>query len=300
METRLRDLAASSDWRKAGDFTVQYGQEILLAALFILIGLIAVKFLMAWLRKTLPRLTENQYLISTGITGLNILLGVVVISFSLYFLGMRALVIWRLLLAAALIAIAFVVLLRPYIPTLPFKIGNTVEIGGLIGKVEAMTFNYTRMKMFDGKTLFIPNQMLFKTIISNFHFTPTRRVRVKVSIGYKDDLLKAKKVLKEIMESDSRVLKKPAPAVYVMELGDHGVNLSARCWVENAKYLRALSDITEKVKLRFDEEKITIVYPQLDVHVDGGPTGLPLPGVTTEPGVEASDSLSTRPKGEVL
>ena len=77
----------------------------------------------------------------------------------------------------------------------------------------------------------------------------------------------AKKVLKEIMDSDPRVLKKPAPAVYVMELDENGVNLSARCWVENAKYLRVLSDVTEKVKLRFDEEKLTLVHPQRDVHL---------------------------------
>ncbi|MBN1105546.1 MAG: mechanosensitive ion channel family protein, partial [Deltaproteobacteria bacterium] len=160
----------------------------------------------------------------------------------------------------------------------------TIEIGGLIGKVEAMTFTHTRMKTFDGKTLFIPNQMLYKTIVNNFHFTPTRRVRVKVTIGYKDDLLKTKQVLKEIMESDARVLKKPAPAVYVMELGDNGVNLSARCWVENTKYLRVLSDITEKVKLRFDQEGITIPYPQRNVHVDGGPTCLISRDVRNEAG----------------
>lgn len=69
METRLHDLAASSDWKRSGDFVIQYGQEILLAALLILVGLVAVKFLLGWLRRTLPRLTENQYLISTVITG---------------------------------------------------------------------------------------------------------------------------------------------------------------------------------------------------------------------------------------
>jgi small conductance mechanosensitive channel len=274
METKLRDAAAGTDWKEAGDFIIQYGQEILIAALFFLVGLVLVKFFLAWLKKTLPRFTENQYLISTVITALNILLIVVVISLTLHYLGMRDLVIARLLVAIALIVIAFMVLLRPYIPTLPFKTGNTIEIEGLIGKVEAMTFTHTRMKMFDGKTLFIPNQMLYKTIVNNFHFTPTRRVRVKVTIGYKDDLLKAKKVLKEIMDSDPRVLKKPAPAVYVMSLEENGVYLSARCWVENAKYLRVLSDVTEKVKLRFDEEKITLVHPQRDVHLirDSEPT----------------------------
>ncbi|MBN2124048.1 MAG: mechanosensitive ion channel family protein [Deltaproteobacteria bacterium] len=278
METKLRDLQQLDDWRKAGDFVIQYGQEILLAAAIFLVALIAVKLLIAWLRRTLPKYTENQYLISTVITALNVLLIVLVISFSLHYLGVKDLVVRRLLIAIALVAVGFIVLLKPFIPTLPFKTGNTIEIEGLIGKVEAMTFTHTRMKTFDGKTLFIPNQMLYKTIVNNFNFTPTRRVRVKVGIGYKDDLLKAKRVLKEIMESDPRVLKKPAPSVYVMELADNGVNLSARCWVENTKYLRVLSDVTEKVKLRFDEEGISIPYPQRDVHVDGGLTGLISPG----------------------
>jgi small conductance mechanosensitive channel len=268
METKLRELEQFSSMRETGDFIVRYGGEILIAAVLFLIGLIAVKLLIAWLRKTLPRFTENQYLISTALTALNIILIVAVISFALHFLGMKDLVIRRLLVAVTLVVVGFIVLLKPYIPTLPFKIGNAIEIEGLIGKVEAMTFTHTRMKTFDGKTLFIPNQMLYKTIVNNFHFTPTRRVRLKLTIGYDDDLLKAKKVLKEIMESDPRVLKKPAPAVYVMELGDNGINLSARCWVENAKYLRVLSDVTEKVKLRFDEEGISFPYPQRDVHLD--------------------------------
>jgi small conductance mechanosensitive channel len=288
METKLRDVAALSDWRKAGDFIIQQGQEILIAAAIFLVALIAVKFLIAYLRKTLPRYFENQYLVSTVITSLNILLIVLVIAISLHYLGVQDLVIRRLLVAIALVAVGFIVLLKPFIPTLPFKTGNTIEIEGLIGKVEAMTFAHTRMKTFDGKTLFIPNQMLYKSIVNNFNFTPTRRVRVKVGIGYKDDILKAKQVLKEIMESDPRVLKKPAPAVYVMELGENSVNLSARCWVENAKYLRVLSDTTEKVKLRFDEEGISIPYPQRDVHVDGGLTGLTPRGVRTEPGEMAA------------
>lgn len=283
METRLREMEYFSAWKETGDFVVQYGQEILISAALFLAGLIVVKVLLAWIRKTLPRYTDNQYLISMVITGVNIALIVLVVAFSLHFLGFRDLVIRRLLVALALVAIGFMVLLRRYIPTLPFKTGNTIEIEGLIGKVEAMTFTHTRMKTFDGKTLFIPNQMLYKTIVNNFHFTPTRRVRLKLTIGYKDDLLKAKKVLKEIMESDPRVLKKPAPAVYVMALDENGVNLSARCWVENAKYLRVLSDVTEKVKLRFDEEGISIPFPQRDVHLAGGGAYPGSEGRRTEP-----------------
>lgn len=272
METTLRDLIASSGGGKAGEFVIRYGQEILLAATFFLAGLIAVKFLIAWLRKTIiPKFPESQHLISTVMKALHILLVVLIITFTLHFLGMKDIVIARLLFALGLILIGFIVLLRPYIPNLPFKVGNRIEVGGVRGKVISTTFSHTQLWTREGKTLFIPNKLLMQTVINNFHFTPSRRVKVNVTIGYKDDLLKAKEVLKEIMESDPRVKEKPAPAVYVDELGDYGVKMFVTCWVENLKYLRVRSDMTERVKLRFDEEGISIPFPQLDVHMDDGP-----------------------------
>jgi small conductance mechanosensitive channel len=140
-------------------------------------------------------------------------------------------------------------------------------VGGLIGKVEATTFLNTRLKTFDGKTLFIPNRMIINDIVNNYHFTPNRQVRINVTIRYSDDLQKAKEVLKEVLLDESRVLEKPVPRVYVTDLGENGVGLSARGWVENKKYLRARSDLLEKTKMRFDEEGITIAFPQRGVHL---------------------------------
>lgn len=260
--------------KAAVDFILNYGHEILIASMIFLGGLIAVKVVMAYVKKTLPRYTTNQSMISLVSNVLHVVLLALVIAFALHFLGVPSLVIRRIFVACALIAIGFVVLLRPYIPSLPFKLGNTIQVGELIGKVEATTFTYTRLKTFDGKTLFIPNQVLLKNVINNFHFTPTRQVRLKVTIGYKDDLLKAKQVMKELMVADERVLKKPAPSVYVMELGDNGIYLSGRCWVENPKFLRVKSDLTERLKLRFDQEGITIPFPQRHVHIEGGSTGM--------------------------
>ena len=110
--------------------------------------------------------------------------------------------------------------------------------------------------------------MIFNDIVTNYHFTPTRRVNVGVTIGYHDDLLKAKQLLKEILADDPRMLEKPVPSVYVTDLGDDGVKLSARGWVENRNYMKARSDLLEKIKLRFDREGITIPFPQRHVHLN--------------------------------
>lgn len=69
---------------------------------------------------------------------------------------------------------------RPYLPRLPFKVGNTIKSGGLLGRVEATTFSNTRMRTFDGKTVWIPNNKLFKDYLLNYHYTLNRKIHLDV------------------------------------------------------------------------------------------------------------------------
>ena len=80
------------------------------------------------------------------------------------------------------------------------------------------------------------------------------------------DLLNAKQVIEAVMTEDARILIKPAPQVYVLELGLNGVKLGGRCWVNNAKYWVTKCELQEKIKLRFDAEFIKFVYPQMNVY----------------------------------
>lgn len=151
----------------------------------------------------------------------------------------------------------------------PLQTAFPVEMGGLLGKVEATTFLHTRLRTFDGRTLFIPNRMVFNDIVSNYHFTPTRQIRLYVTIGYREDLLKAKALLIRVLKEDPRIQEKPAPTVYVISLAENGVYLSARGWVENQKFFKARCELYERVKFLFDQEGIGFAHPQRDVHLYG-------------------------------
>jgi small-conductance mechanosensitive channel len=52
------------------------------------------------------------------------------------------------------------------------------------------------------------------------------------------------------------------------------VHLSARGWVKNKQYLRVRCDLLETVKQRFDQEGISFAFPQLDVHLYDGKSGV--------------------------
>jgi len=155
---------------------------------------------------------------------------------------------------------------RPLIPSLPFKVGNTVKIGDLLGKIEATTILNTQMRTFDGKTFFVPNRQILNDIVINYHFSDKRRIKINVGIRYDQDLMKAKQTLESIMIEDPRVIAKPAPVVNVLNLTNNCVELGGRCWVDNMKYWATKCDLLEKTKFRFDNEGIVIAFPQLDVN----------------------------------
>jgi small conductance mechanosensitive channel len=169
-----------------------------------------------------------------------------------------------------LIVVAIILMCRPCIPSLPFVVGNTVKTGDMLGKIEATNFLNTRMRTFDGRTVWIPNRKIINDYLINYHYTPTRRIHLDMVIRYDQDLMKAKQVLETIMLADARVKPTPRPVVYVIHLKPDGVGLGGRCWVDNLKYWRTRCELLEKAKLGFDHHGITFAHIQVDLHVRTG------------------------------
>jgi small conductance mechanosensitive channel len=73
--------------------------------------------------------------------------------------------------------------------------------------------------------------------------------------------------LQEIAEAHEKVLSDPEPMIKLHELGDSSVNFVVRPWVNTEDHWDVYWDITRAVKMRFDEEGISIPFPQRDVHL---------------------------------
>ena len=255
-----------AELKKMGEAIALYGQNFVLALIILVVGLVALKMLIRLLRRTLERSALKPEMISTVCGIFYVILLFIVVAAALQQIGMATIVIRRILVVIGLTTVGLIAVFRPLLPTLPFKVGNTVKVGDLLGKIEATTILNTRMKTFDGKTVFIPNSKILNDYVINYHFTGTRRVKVDVGIGYGQDLLKAKQVLEAVMVGDPRVKVKPRPAVYVLNMTNSCVELGGRCWVDNLNFWTSRCELIEKTKLRFDQEGITIAFPQVDVH----------------------------------
>ena len=149
----------------------------------------------------------------------------------------------------------------------PFKGGDFIEGAGVAGVVEKIHIFTTQLKTPDNKTIIIPNAKLTGDNIINYSAKETRRVDMVIGVSYSDDLQKVRQILEDILAKDDRVLKDPAPTIGVLELADSSVNFACRPWVKTADYWNVYFDVTETVKRRFDEEGVSIPFPQRDVHL---------------------------------
>lgn len=254
-----------SRFQELGRLMQDRGLEMITALVILILGLFITKWAVRAIRKGLEKAVKGRTAPSVIANSVGILMLGVVITASAMELGAKPGPLVALMMIAVLSGIGIVVIFRPLLPTLPFKVGDTVKAGNLLGKVEATTVLNTRLRTFDGKTFFVPNRQILDDIVINYHFTKTRRVKVDVIIGFDQDLIRAKRALEAVMIEDARVLSKPNPQVYVLELGLNGVRLGGRCWVDNAKFWVTKCDLLEKTKLRFDLEGIRFAYTRMDV-----------------------------------
>ncbi len=157
----------------------------------------------------------------------------------------------------------------------PFDVGDVIEAGGVTGRVDTMNLVATMVLTFDNQLLVVPNKQIWGGVIRNVTHQDTRRVDMKFGIGYSDNIQKAEQLLRDIVTDCEKVLKDPEPVIHLHELGDSSLNFIVRPWSKTAEYWDVYWHVTREVKRRFDEEGISIPFPQRDVHLyreDGGDT----------------------------
>ena len=149
----------------------------------------------------------------------------------------------------------------------PFKVGDYIESNGYAGTVKKIMIFNTVLNTIDNATIILPNGVVSNNPLKNYSAEKLRRVDITFGIAYEDDFFKAQKILRKIIDKHAKILKDPEPFVRLSELGDSSVNIATRNWVKKEDYWDVYFDLMETVKKEFDKNKISIPYPQMDVHV---------------------------------
>ncbi|MFT6268600.1 MAG: small conductance mechanosensitive channel [Alphaproteobacteria bacterium] len=255
-------------------YLIPFGIKVAMAILIYVVGKIVVKILVNVFGKLMAKSQYDNMLIDFLKTIVSAILMIFVIIAALDQLGVNTTSLAAILAAAGLaIGLSLQGSLSNFAAGVmllvfrPFKAGDFVDAGGASGTVKTVGIFTSMMTTPDNKEIIIPNGAIYGGNITNYSAKDTRRVDMVFGIGYDDDLKKAKSILEDMIAADPRVLAEPAPQVAVSELGDSSVNFVVRPWAASGDFWGLKFDFTEAVKLRFDQEGISIPYPQMDVHV---------------------------------
>lgn len=274
----MENLLSEDTLNQIQELLTIYGLKVLAALAIFIIGRIIAKAIKSGVSRTMTKAGSDPILISFTTNMLYAALLAFVIIASLGQLGIQTTSFIAILGAAGLaIGLALQGSLANFaagvlmIVFRPFKQGDFIEGAGVAGVIEEVHIFNTVMRTGDNKTIIIPNGSLMSGNIINYSTKPTRRLDLVIGIGYDDDIKKAKLVLEELMQNETRILKDPAPTIGLLELADSSVNFAVRPWVNSADYWGVHFDLLESIKLRFDQEGISIPYPQQDIHLHNSP-----------------------------
>ncbi|MBR4806647.1 MAG: mechanosensitive ion channel family protein, partial [Alphaproteobacteria bacterium] len=150
----------------------------------------------------------------------------------------------------------------------PFNVGDViVTADGKMGTVKKIMIFSTEIHTFDNQVILLPNGALSNSQITNLSVNNTRRMDFTVAISYGDNVDVARKEILAILKADKRILKDPAPIVFVSDLADSAVVLGVRYWTSAENYLPSRGDMLEEIYNKLPKKKIHFPFPQMDVHV---------------------------------
>lgn len=173
----------------------------------------------------------------------------------------------------------------------PIKVGDTVEVGELIGIVRSIGLRSSTVHSFDGAEVIVPNGNLISNQMINWTLTDSyRRMDIRVGVAYGTDPEKVLELLQETAFENPQVNKYPAPKAFFIGFGESSLDFRLLAWADIDVRLAVESDLNVAVNRKLKEAGIGIPFPQRDLHIRSDATK-PGPAVTIPP------SPPGRPKG---
>jgi small-conductance mechanosensitive channel len=150
----------------------------------------------------------------------------------------------------------------------PAKVGDLIEITSskVYGKLMDITIFSTRIKLFDGSIVRVPNEKIFTSEIRNVSGSEVRRIDVALGIAYSEDIDHVIEVIKKSLERQPYVLREPEPVIETESLGESSVNLKVLAWIPRDEWDNVGPVLLRVIKKSLDEEGIEIPFPQRTIH----------------------------------
>lgn len=247
----------------------QFGPLVVKAMILLVIVLFLTKFLGRFFSALLTKMGVPERKALMSVTVLHVLVLLIAALVVLNVLGFPGILLFRIIVVIVMVGLAAFIITKPYIPQLPFKKGDTIKIGDVVGKVEKITFMHTLIRTFDAKVVFIPNHKVLNDQLVNLAIKPNRRVDINFFISYQDDAARVKELVTSILKEHETVLEKPLPRVVIAKFTPDYRQMQARFWVPRTKAITSRWALNEKIDAAFSEAGIKMAPPRMRLLTSG-------------------------------
>ncbi|MDR1803488.1 MAG: mechanosensitive ion channel [Treponema sp.] len=269
------DLDIAQLWAKYSQIILDIGRKLIIAVLIIVGGRIIISLSKNLAQKAVTgKLKADETLASVlrMVVHYGIIIICLIMILDLFGVNTAGLIA---LLGGAVVAVGFalkdtlgniasgiiILLLRP------FKKGDFIECGPVMGSVREMGLFATTMETADGVYISAPNSSLWGVPLKNYSRNEKRRIDIAVSISYSNSIDEAFRVLNDIISEEDRFLKDPPAQVMVQSLGDSGIGVTLRAWVPGATYWKVYWDQMKNVKEKIQAAGLSIAFPKRDIRL---------------------------------
>ncbi len=271
---QMENIATSDTLDKVIEALISFGFKLGIAILVFIAGKFIIRSLHSWIRKIMVRRETDASLTSFVLSLVKITLYFILIVTVIGILGIET-SSFLALFASAGVAVGLalsgtlqnfaggvlILLLKPY------KVGDFIEAQGFSGTVKEIQIFNTVINTPDNKAIIIPNGGLSTSSINNYSLEQRRRIDWSIGVAYGTDMERARAAILEILATEEKLEKTPAPVVWINELADSSVNLTVRAWVPTAEYWDVYFRMNELFYKRLPEQGIEFPFPQMDVHL---------------------------------
>ncbi len=262
---------------KVLDFLNAHGEKILFAIIFLALGYVLIKVFLRVSKKAMNKrgveANSSNFIISIAKFTLYVLLVCTVLQI----IGVP---VTTIIAALSVVGIAVGLAIQNSLAnvaggfiiifTQPFQKGDYILLDDVEGTVIQTGILQTKIATLDNRIIFIPTSQITDNNLTNFTVSGTRRIMLEISIGYEDDFRKAITLIEEIVKNDPLILEESEEQqhfIRMIEHGDSAIILAVRVWSTSENYINARSGLLEQIKDAFDQNSISIPFPQLDVSI---------------------------------
>lgn len=261
---------------KALEILRQTGIKIGLMAATLIIGFFVVKLAAKFARYLLKRARVDNAVANFAVSLIKSAFWLVIIFLVGYFAGIpitalvaivsAATVAIGLALQGSLSNLASGIIIAV---TKPFKEGDFVDTGVVMGKVVNIKLFTTEMVTIDNKKIVVPNSTIASSNITNSTNQARRMINMSVPVNYSSDIALVENTLLGIVNNNEKVIKDPAPLCKLHEYSASSINFILRAWTLTEDYWEVYWQLNEEVILKFRENGIEIPYTKIDVFMQG-------------------------------